>query len=725
MGTCIICGKPVDDHVCEFHEEDVAFEFEGTSASELVTSRYYRGSVDGYADFGLFVDIGDHVTGLLHRSELDRRLESLDLEPGDPVYVQVLDVRDNGNIDLGWSIRQDDREFRGKVIQTPDGNVLPDERADDGAESTDETNETQSTDTAEVSADANTDTETTSTADEQSTPASAAASTSTSASTSSDDAGHGSNTEPSSTSSPGSSSSAHAATTTEEATPSTPLNRTTIDTIENQVGSIVRLEGEITGVRQTSGPTVFELSDETGTVECAAFEEAGVRAYPTVEIGDVVTLEGEVERHYGDLQIETETLEVLEGEDRETVTERLEDAIDQQARPTIVAPLVDDPIVETVEDEIVDAATAIRRAVVEARPIVVRHSATADGYVAGAALERAILPLIEEKHTRDDAVYHYVERRPLDGHVYDMDAATGDVTSMLEARDRHGEQLPLIVLVDAGSTTDSLDGFELLDIYGADRLVIDDSRADAAVADAVDVVVSPSLADEDASSDLSAITTSTLAANVAAHVNDDVRADLEHLPAVSFWGDVPEAYADLAENAGYDAEDCAERREAVALEAYYQSYKDKRELVADLLFDGAGDGNLAAHVAAQFRAKLETELETARENLEVRDVDGRSVAVIDTAAFIHRFNFPTTTLLLDELHRRGEESVTLGVGEDELYVRSDDDVNVRELGAALETTVPDAGITVVGGRDGYIEFLSGEREAVREAALEALGETLA
>ncbi|MFC7213123.1 DHH family phosphoesterase [Saliphagus sp. GCM10025334] len=724
MGTCIICGKPVDDHVCEFHEEDVAFEFEGTSASELVTSRYYRGSVDGYADFGLFVDIGDHVTGLLHRSELDRRLESLDLEAGDPVYVQVLDVRDNGNIDLGWSIRQDDREFRGKVIQTPEGDILPDERADDGTESTDESNEPRTRDSAEVSADA--DTETTLTADEQSTPAAAAASTS-----SSTDAGHGSDSKSSSTStsssdsSSTSGSSAHAASATEEATPSTPLNRTTIDTIENQVGSIVRLEGEITGVRQTSGPTVFELSDETGTVECAAFEEAGVRAYPAVEIGDVVTLEGEVERHYGDLQIETETLEVLEGEDRETVTERLEDAIDQQARPTIVAPLVDDPLVETLEDEIVDAATAIRRAVVEARPIVVRHSATADGYVAGAALERAILPLIEEKHTRDDAVYHYVERRPLDGHVYDMDAATGDVTSMLEARDRHGEQLPLIVLVDAGSTTDSLDGFELLDIYGADRLVIDDSRADAAVADAVDVVVSPSLTDGDASDDRSAITTSTLAANVAAHVNDDVRADLEHLPAVSFWGDVPEAYANLAENAGYDADACAERREAVALEAYYQSYKDKRELVADLLFDGAGDGDLAAHVAAQFRAKLETELETARENIEVRDVDGRSVAVIDTAAFIHRFDFPTTTLLLDELHRRDEESVTLGVGEDELYVRSDDDVDVRELGSTLETIVPDAGITVVGGRDGYVEFLSGEREAVREAALEALGETLA
>jgi len=726
MGNCIICGKPVDGHVCEFHQEDVAFEFEGTSPSELVPSRYYRGTVDGYADFGLFVDIGDHVTGLLHRSELDRRLESLEYESGDSLYVQVLDVRDNGNIDLGWSIRQGEDEFRGKVIQTPNGQVLPEARENDSSGEdreatgrTDVTPET-STDVAESS--------TTDAAPEASTPEPAPGTDSSEAASEPDTSGatvaataDGESTVDSAalgdTEPPG---------TTEPEEPTT-LNRTSVESLENQVGSLIRIEGEISGVRQTSGPTVFELSDETGTVECAAFEEAGVRAYPDVEIEDVVALEGEVERHHGDLQVETEALNVLDGERATTVRDRLEEAIEQQARPTIVAPLADDELVDSVADEIVDAATAIRRAVMEARPIVVRHSASADGYVAGAAVERAVLPLIREKHTRDDAVYHYFERRPLDGQVYDMDAATGDVTSMLEARDRHGEQLPLVILVDAGVTRDSADGYELLDIYGADRLVIDDSRGDPEITDSVSVAVSPSLAGEER--DLESITSSVLAANVAAHVNDDVRGELEHLPAVSFWDGVPDVYADLAADAGYDETALQERREAVALEAYYQSYKDKRELVADLLFNGDGEGpaegDLAAHVAEQFRAKLGRELETARENLETVDVDGLEVAVLDTAAFIHRFNFPTTTLLLDELHRDGSETVTLGLGEDELHVRADDPVDVRALGGAIDDAVPEAGVCVVGGRDGYLEFLSGEREAVRQAALEALGETLA
>lgn len=693
MGNCIICGTPVDGEICKSHEEDAVFEFHGSAPSQLTPGRYYKGTVDGYADFGVFIDIGEHVTGLLHRSELDRRLESLEWEPGDEVYVQVLDVRDNGNVDLGWSIRQREREFRGKLIETADTEYQP-EDFESEADETVETDETAEADTADEAAETEADV-----SEPQ---------------TSADEAGPA-DEEPATD---------EADTADVESEPEPALNRTTVDSIENQVGTVVRLEGEITGVRQTSGPTVFELRDEAGTVECAAFEEAGVRAYPDVNVDDIVALEGEVERHNGDLQIETETLDILDDEAHDTVVDRLENAIENEARPVDIALLADHDAVSAVEGELVDAATAIRRAVMEARPVVVRHAATADGYVAGAAIERAVLPLIREKHTREDAEYHYFERRPLEGRVYDMDAATNDVTSMLEARDRHDEQLPLVVLVGAGSTAESVDGYDLLSLYDAEALVIDDSRADEKITDAVSVAVTPSLV----GADVASLTSTTLAANVAAHVNGDVRTDLEHLPAVSYWTEAPAVYTDLATDAGYDETAIADRREAVALEAYYQTYKDKRELIADLLFDDNAD--LAAHVSEQFRDKLETELETAQANLSVRDVDDVTVTLLDTDAFTHQYNFPTTILLLDELHRRegGETEppfVTLGVGEDELHIRATEAVNVRDLGDAIAERVPTGGVHVVGGQDGHIEFLPGERDAVREAALEALSETLA
>ena len=129
MSSCIICGTSVDGRICDTHQEDVMFEFRGSRPGQLTPGRYYRGSVDGFAEFGVFVDIGDSVTGLLHESEIDQRLDNLDWEPGDTVFVQVKNVRDNGNIDLGWSIRQSEREFRGHLIDDPseDHPILPEE----------------------------------------------------------------------------------------------------------------------------------------------------------------------------------------------------------------------------------------------------------------------------------------------------------------------------------------------------------------------------------------------------------------------------------------------------------------------------------------------------------------------------------------------------------------------------------------------------------------------
>ena len=125
MGECIICGTSTEGHICDSHQEDAVFEFKGNRPDQLTPGRFYQVTVDGYAEFGVFVDLSDRVTGLLHRSKLDKRLESLDWEVGDNVYVQVTNIRDNGDVDLGWSIRQSERDFRGVLVQEPDGDRMP------------------------------------------------------------------------------------------------------------------------------------------------------------------------------------------------------------------------------------------------------------------------------------------------------------------------------------------------------------------------------------------------------------------------------------------------------------------------------------------------------------------------------------------------------------------------------------------------------------------------
>ncbi|MEZ3163011.1 OB-fold nucleic acid binding domain-containing protein [Halorubrum sp. RMP-47] len=732
MGSCIICGTDVGGgRVCDSHQEDVVFDFRGDAPDDLVPSRFYRGVVDGYAEFGVFVDLAPGVTGLLHRSELDRRLDSLDWEPGDDVFVQVKGVRDNGNVDLGWSIRQADREFRGVLIQESSGEHLPDEELDgddDAAAADDDGDGPESADADAPETDAEPDapvdeTDDATEVDEAEELDDGAGET---------DDGDEEPVESKTTNAHESDATADEATTADEeefdevdadesdADEPEP-ERVSITTLGDAVGDAVRIEGEVVGVRQTGGPTVFEVSDETGAVDVAAFVEPGVRAYPDVEVGDAVRVDGEVESHRGDIQVESDALVLLEGEDAETVRRRLAEALTDEARPEGLQPLAGDETVAELADGLLDAAEAVRRAVLESRPIVVRHPATADGYVAGAAVERAVLPLIRDEHAKSDAEYHYFTRRPLDEPVYGMDAATNDATRMLQDRDRHDEKLPLFLLVGAGSTTESADGIDLLSVYGVDAVVVDAAVADPETRDAVDTLVSPELADVDGDETLS---TGALVTSLASAINDEVRADLRHLPAVSYWADAPERYVDLARDAGYDAERVAELREAVALEAYYQSYQDKRELIADLLFSDGGD--LAAHVSEQFREKLETEVETADANVVTEAVDGVEFALLDTDGYTHRYDFPPTPLLLDDLHRRradGEPFATVGVGTDELYVRTTADVSVRDVAARAAELAPAADVATAGVREGKIEFLSGERDAVEDAVVAAVAES--
>ena len=317
-------------------------------------------------------------------------------------------------------------------------------------------------------------------------------------------------------------------------------------------------------------------------------------------------------------------------------------------------------------------------------------------------------------------MYHYFDRRPLEEGVYDMNDATKDVTRMLGDRERHDEKLPLFVFAAAGSTTASMDGLELLDVYGAPRVVLDGRPADESVAGEIDSLVT---AEER--------TAATVAATVAAAVNDDVRDELVHLPAVSYWDEVPEPYADLAAEADIDADAARDLREAIALEAFYQSYEDKRELITDLLFEHE-KRDLAEHVAEQFREKLETEIDTVEPNLSVRGTTDVSFTVLDAEAFTHRFDFPPTGLLLDEIHRRelgaegapGDHHVTLGVDEDEIHVRSGGRVNAREIAEAARENAPNAGISAKGTRDGTVEFLVDEKDAALDAVVEAITEQL-
>ncbi|MDD1647092.1 MAG: OB-fold nucleic acid binding domain-containing protein, partial [Methanomicrobiales archaeon] len=160
------------------------------------------------------------------------------------------------------------------------------------------------------------------------------------------------------------------------------------------IGRMVRVEGEVAQIKQTGGPTIFALVDGNGTVNAAAFIEAGVRAYPEVQLGDIVSIHGEVMQRNSQLQVEVSGLAVLEGEEADRVRGAIDAALTERATPVERPFLVESPVLEKLRVPMLQIAAALRKAVFLGQPILVRHHADADGICAAVAIEQAVVSLI-------------------------------------------------------------------------------------------------------------------------------------------------------------------------------------------------------------------------------------------------------------------------------------------------------------------------------------------
>jgi RecJ-like exonuclease len=98
--------------------------------------------------------------------------------------------------------------------------------------------------------------------------------------------------------------------------------------------------------------------------------------------------------------------------------------------------------------------------------------------------------------------------------------------------------------------------------------------------------------------------------------------------------------------------------------------------------------------------------------------------VLDTEAYTHRYDFPPSTLLLDELYRRHDVEALVGLDEDTVFVRSAAPVDVHDLAARVDEAVPEAGVKPRSVREGSLRFLAGERPRVLEATLRAVAADL-
>ena len=523
------------------------------------------------------------------------------------------------------------------------------------------------------------------------------------------------------------------------------MPRTLISQLDEKKGKIVRIDGEVQQIQQTSGPTIFIISDETATAEIAAFDKAGERSYPEIELSDAVQVIGEVNEHGGKTQIESSSMMKLDEEDTRYLHKLIDDALNKKAMPEKVNFLVKSDVLNRLRPKMYEAAQKIRRAILDGRTILLRHHNDADGIVSGVAMEKAIVPLIQKANPSNDAEYYYFKRSPSKAPFYELEDVVKDLSFALEDQQRHGQKLPLIVLLDNGSTEEDIVALMQAKIYDIEVVVIDhhspgelltkDERdgeiygATVAVDEYVDTHVNPYLVGGD-----SQLTAGCLATEVAHIINPDVEHLIKHLPAIAALGDRAECgevyqYLKLAAQKGYSKEHLPKVAECVDFEAYFLRFMNGRGIMDTILAVDNIDKHkkMIKALYKEYQKRIDTQLRAALPNIKQTQLEnGIYFNLLDVEKFAHKFTFPAPGKTCGFVHdhvikQLGEDKpiVTLGHGPDFGVFRATDAVNeqygfnVNEIVTKMIEKVPQAGVDG-GGHEcaGSIKYIEGLGEEV-------------
>lgn len=511
------------------------------------------------------------------------------------------------------------------------------------------------------------------------------------------------------------------------------MQTTLLGDLNSRVGRTVYVEAEVGQIKQTSGPTIFTLIDDTGVEDGAAFIEAGVRAYPEVELNDIVAVNGEVMTRNDRLQIEVSSLKVITGEDAENIRKRISDALDRRAEPEDLDFMIESEVLDKLRPQMRLIAKIVRKAVMTSQPIVLRHHADADGISGAVAIEAAVTELIKANGGSLDIDHFLFKRNPSKAPFYEIEDITRDLDFATKDYVRFGQKLPLIMMVDNGSTEEDLPAYRMAKVYDLDIVVVDHHHPDEIVDDYLIAHVNPYHAGGDFG-----VTAGMLASEIARLIHPPVENTIRHFPAVAGVADRSEAperkrYLDLVAES-YTEEECLEIANALDYEQFWLRFNDGREIVKDILnISGSSERHkqLVRLLIDESDAAIRMQMEAVLPHIEESMLpNGARLCMIDVEIFAHRFTFPPPGKTSGEVHDRmkerypGEPIVTIGFGPDFAVLRSKGVLmNIPRMVRELREEIIGGGIN--GGGHlvvGSIKFLEGMREKALEGLVRKIGE---
>ena len=235
----------------------------------------------------------------------------------------------------------------------------------------------------------------------------------------------------------------------------------------------IKIRGQINRIIQTGGPTVFFISDGTGNFSLKGFIKPGERAYPEIEEDAIIEATIEVGEFKGEIEGEIRSIKKLNDAEIQKLQNTIKNIELDRAKVNDAGFLVKSEILDKLKDRFLQAAVQIRLAIIQNRPIIVRHHNDCDGYSSGFALERAIVPLIIKQHNTLKAPWEFFLRAPCQAPFYEIEDSIRDTANSLRNVAKFSNKMPLIIIADNGSCEQDLMAIKQGKIHGIDFIVVD------------------------------------------------------------------------------------------------------------------------------------------------------------------------------------------------------------------------------------------------------------
>lgn len=487
------------------------------------------------------------------------------------------------------------------------------------------------------------------------------------------------------------------------------------------------LIGKVNRIVQTGGPTVFIVSDGTGSLPLKGFVKPGMRAYPEIEEGNCIKAFVKIEEFQGETEGDILKIDKLNDHEEKEFIDSIKKI--EMDRAKIVAPnfLVDSPVLEKLKPSFIKAATEIRLAIIQDRPIIVRHHNDTDGYSSGFSLERAILPLIEEQHGSEKAGWEFFQRAPCMAPFYEIDDSIRDTALSLRNVAKFSNKMPLIIIADNGSSPEDLMAIKQGKVHGSDFIVVDHHYFDEdVISSEVKVHINPFLVNESGAK----YSAGMLCSELARFINPNVK-NINQIPAMSGYADridlenpgTMKEYLKIAEKEGYTKDLLYDISLVIEYVSSKVRFMEVREYIEVLFGEPRNRQKALVELMAPYIREMDNKgLRIAKANVKLEEIGETTLQMIHIEESFPGFGFfpkpgRAVGLVHDSIQKEKgiTNLVTVGVMSTAVTIRATDESNfsVHELIKFLNKKVPTAFVEGGGHKNaGSITFLPNKKEEI-------------